>query len=87
MLWQSQPVSATLRNIFEKHFRRRQEIEFFSWPGIDFLPDFGNFPVSDRADIRSFLIYCRTSLFPFSMALFCHAQYKSAKNTGTSTGK
>lgn len=24
-------------------------------------------------------IYCLTSLFPFSMALFCHAQYESAK--------
>ena len=33
--------------IFEKHFRRGQKIELFSWPGIDFLPDFGNFPVSD----------------------------------------
>lgn len=28
-------------------------------------------------------IYCLTSLFPFSMAPFCHAQYESAKNTGT----
>ena len=46
-VWQSQSASATLRNIFEKHFRRGQKIELFSWPGIDFLPDFGNFPVSD----------------------------------------
>ena len=42
---QSQPASATLRNIFEKDLLRRQEIEFFSWPGIDFHPYFGNSPI------------------------------------------
>ena len=36
---------AELRNIFEKDLLRRQEIEFFSWPGIDFHPYFGNSPI------------------------------------------
>jgi hypothetical protein len=31
MSWQSQPASATLRNIFEKDLLRRQEIEPFPW--------------------------------------------------------
>ena len=42
MSWQSQPASATLRNIFEKDLLRRQEIEPFSGPSVDFLPDLGN---------------------------------------------
>ena len=32
---QSQPASATLRNIFEKDLSRSQEIEFFSRSGIN----------------------------------------------------
>ncbi|MBU3809348.1 MAG: hypothetical protein H9802_13195, partial [Candidatus Phocaeicola faecipullorum] len=42
--WQSQPASATLRNIFEKDLLRRQKIELFPRPSVDFLPDFSNFP-------------------------------------------
>ena len=34
---QSQPTSATLRNIFEKILGRSHENEFFLWSGIDFL--------------------------------------------------
>ena len=49
---QSQPASATLRNIFEKALGRSHEIEFLPWPGIYFLSNLGNFPVSDRADVR-----------------------------------
>ena len=49
---QSQPASATLRNIFEKALGRSHEIEFLPWPCIYFLSNLGNFPVSDRADVR-----------------------------------
>ena len=49
---QSQPASATLQNIFEKDLLRCQEIELFPRPCVDFLPDFGNFPFCDGADVR-----------------------------------
>ena len=52
--WQSQPASATLRNIFEKDLLRRQEIELFPGPSVDFLPDFSNFSFCDGADVRPF---------------------------------
>ena len=54
LFWQSQPASATLRNIFEKAFSRCLEIQFFLWPGIDFLSNPGDFPIRDGADVRSF---------------------------------
>ena len=50
---QSQPASATLRKSSEKTLCWSEEIEFFPWSSIDFLSDLGNFPVSDRADVRS----------------------------------
>ena len=43
---------AELLNIFEKALGRSHEIEFLPWPGIYFLSNPGNFPVSDRADVR-----------------------------------
>ena len=51
---QSQPASATLRNIFEKDLSRSQEIEFFSRSGINFLPDLGYFSFCNRTDVGSF---------------------------------
>ena len=69
-LWQSQPASATLRNIFEKDLSRSQEIEFFSRSGINFLPRSYGFSFCNRTDVGSFRIYCRISLLPFSMASF-----------------
>ena len=50
---QSQPASVTLRKSSEKTLCWSEEIEFFPWSSIDFLSDLGNFPVSDRADVRS----------------------------------
>ena len=51
---QSQPASATLRNLFEKDLSRCQEIEFFPRSGVDFLPYPGDFPLRDGADVRPF---------------------------------
>ena len=54
MKGQSQPASATLRNIFEKTLGRCQKIELFPWSGIDFLSNPGDFPVRNGADVRPF---------------------------------
>ena len=51
--WQSQPASATLRNIFEKTLGRCQKIELFPWSGIDFLSNPGYFPIRNGADVRA----------------------------------
>ena len=51
---QSQPASATLRNIFEKAFGRSHEIEFLPWPCIYFLSNLGDSPIRDGADVRPF---------------------------------
>lgn len=53
-LGQSQPASATLRKTFEKAFSRGLEIEFFLWPGVDFLSNPSYFSIRNTTDVRSF---------------------------------